>query len=82
MIGDIGAVHCRSTIQGLVTKWSTEAELVALSDSYYQGTHIRRILIAQGHETGPLTVYRDNISCFAPMKRGRSAAEKTRRIDD
>ena len=37
--------------------------------------------MAQGHTTGPLTVYQDNMSCLALMKRGRSAAEKTRHID-
>ena len=81
VVGDVGAVHCKSTKQGLVTKSSTEAELVALSDSCNQGIHVRRFLIAQGHETGPLTVYQDNMSCLALMKRGRSAAEKTRHID-
>jgi hypothetical protein len=81
VIGDIGAVHCKSTKQGLVTKSSTEAELVALSDSCNQGIHVRRFLIAQGHKTGPLTVYEDNMSCHALMKRGKSAAEKTRHID-
>ena len=37
--------------------------------------------MAQGHTTGPLTVYQDNMSCLALMKRGRSAAEKTWHID-
>jgi hypothetical protein len=46
VIRDIGAVHCRSTKQGLVTKSNTEAELVALSHSCNQGIHVRRFLIA------------------------------------
>jgi hypothetical protein len=36
VIGDIGAVHCRSSKQQIVAKSSTEAELVAQSDSANQ----------------------------------------------
>ena len=80
VIGDVGAVHCKSSKQSIVTKSSTEAELIALSDSANQGLFIRNFLIAQGHETGPVTMYQDNTSCMALMKRGRSGAERTRHI--
>ena len=33
VIGDVGAVHCRSTTQAIETKSSTETELVGMSDS-------------------------------------------------
>ena len=33
VIGDVGAVHCRSVKQQIVSKSSTEAELIGLSDS-------------------------------------------------
>jgi hypothetical protein len=33
VVGGVGAVHCKSVKQQIVTKSSTEAELVALSDS-------------------------------------------------
>jgi hypothetical protein len=36
VIGDLGAVHCRSSKQTIVTKSSTAAELVGLSDSANQ----------------------------------------------
>ena len=48
VIGDIGAVHCKSEKQRIVTKSSTEAELVALSDSCNQGLHVRKFLQSQG----------------------------------
>ena len=37
VIGEVGAVHCKSCKQSIVTKSSTEAELIALSDSANQG---------------------------------------------
>lgn len=80
VIGEVGAVHCRSTKQQIVTKSSTEAELVALSDSANQGLFMRNFLMAQGHSPGPVIIYQDNTSCMALVERGRSAAERTRHI--
>ena len=81
VIGDSGPVHCSSRKQSIVTKSSTESELVALSDSCNQGIHMRRFLIAQGYDMGPIEVFQDNKSTMAMIERGRSAAEKTRHID-
>lgn len=81
VVGEVGAVHCKSAKQQIVTKSSTEAELVALSDSANQGLHLRMFLIGQGHEVGPVTVYQDNLSCMAMIDRGRHGAERTRHID-
>ena len=64
VIGDVGAVHCRSAKQGIVSESSTEAELIGLSDSANQGIHTRMFLINQGHAMGPVTVYQDNMSCW------------------
>ena len=80
VIGDVGAVHCRSSKQLVVTKSSTEAELVGLSDSANQGIFIRNFLIAQGYGMPPVTILQDNQSCMALIDRGRSAAERTRHI--
>ena len=80
VIGDVGVVHCKSSKQSIVTKSSTEAELVALSDSANQGLHVRTFLIGQGHTVGAMTVYQDNTSCMALVERGRSGAERTRHI--
>lgn len=80
VIGDVGAVHCRSTKQNIVCKSSTEAELVGLSDSANQGIHIRNFLLLQGYKVPAVTVYQDNMSCMALIGRGRSGAERTRHI--
>jgi hypothetical protein len=81
IVGGTGAVHCKSGKQQIVTKSSTEAELVALSYSTSQGLHSRAFSMAQGYDCGPMTVYQDNMSTMALVERGRSAAERTRHID-
>ena len=80
VIGEVGAVHCRSSKQLIVTKSSTEAELVGLSDSANQGLFIRTFLIAQGYHMPAMTILQDNQSCMALIARGRSGAERTRHI--
>lgn len=80
VIGDLGAVHCKSSKQSIVTKSSTEAELIALSDSANQGLYIRNILLSQGYKMEPVTIYQDNTSCMALVDRGLSRAERTRHI--
>ena len=80
VIGDVGAVHCRSAKQNIVCKSSTEAELVGLSDTANQGIHIRNFLLLQGYKVPAVTVYQDNMSCMALIGRGRSGAERTRHI--
>ena len=81
VVGDAGAVHCRSSKQHIVTKSSTEAELVALSDSANQAIHVRRFLKGQGYTMGAITIFQDNQSCMVLIERGRSGAERTRHID-
>ena len=80
IVGALGAAHCKSAKQQIVTKSSTEAELVGLSDSANQGLHVRNFLMSQGYSLGPVIIYQDNMSCMALVERGRSAAERTRHI--
>ena len=80
VIGDVGAVHCRSAKQGIVAKSSPEAELIGLSDSTNQALHTRMFLINQGYTVGPVIAYQDNMLCMVLIDRGRSGAEKTRYI--
>ena len=81
VIGEVGAVHCRSSKQQIVCKSSTEAELVAISDCANQALYLRKFLEDQGHACPPVVVYQDNLSCMALVDRGRSGAELTRHID-
>jgi hypothetical protein len=79
-IGDMGPVHAKSTKQKIVTKSSTEAELVATSDSANQTLHLRKFLIEQGHDQGPVEIYQDNVSCMALINKGKSSSERTRHM--
>lgn len=80
LIGAVGSVHCKSAMQSIVSKSSTEAEFVALSDSSNQGLYTRNFPIAQGHEMEPVTIHQDNTSCMALIERERSGAERSRHI--
>ena len=64
-----------------MSKSSTEAELIALSDSANQALYLRWFLIDQGYEMGPVTFYQDNTSTMALVARGKPGAERTRHID-
>lgn len=81
VLGDGGPIYAKSCKQKIVTKSSTEAELVGLSDTASQAIHTRRFLIAQGYEMGPATIYQDNKSCMALIKRGGPGSERSRHID-
>ena len=81
VIGDTEAVHCRSCKQTSATKSSTEAGLMAVSDSANQGLYLLHFLIDQGHDTGPVTIYQDNTSTMALLARGRPGTERSRHID-
>jgi hypothetical protein len=58
-----GPVHVKSSKQKTVTKSSTEAELMGLSDMAGQAIHLRNFVIAQGYTLGPAILYQDNMSC-------------------
>ena len=64
-----------------MTKSSTEAELVGLSDAATQAIHTRNFIEAQGYTTSPLTIYQDNMSTIALIKRGEPCSERSRHIN-
>ena len=80
-LGKHGPVHAKSNKQKLVTKFSTEAELVSLSDNVSQVIWTRDFLMSQGYNMKAATVYQDNMSTMALAEKGRSTAEKTRHIN-
>ena len=81
IIGESGPVYAKSGKQKIVTKSSTEAELVALSDCVGQGILLRNFLVEQGYKMGPVVVYQDNMSTLALVRRGRPGSERSRHIN-
>lgn len=81
VLGEAGPLFAKSAKQKIVTKSSTEAELVGLSDTASQAIHLRNFIIAQGYETGPAVIYQDNMSCMALIKRGGPGSERSRHIN-
>lgn len=65
----------------LVTKSSTESELVALSDGLSQVIWLRDYMIFQGYNVRVATVFQDNQSTLALAERGFSNSERTRHIN-
>ena len=80
-LGEAGPVFVKSAKQKIVTKSSTESELVCLSDNASQALHLRNFVIAQGYEVGPAILYQDNMSTMALMKRGGPGSERSRHIN-
>ena len=77
-----GPFFVRSSKQKLVSKSSTEAELVAISDSLPALIWMRNLLIEQGMISAnvPITLHEDNQSTLALVKRGRPSGESSRHI--
>lgn len=80
VIGEAGPIFVRSTKQPIVAKSSTEAELVATSDSANQVFHVRNFIIEQGYGDKPATIFQDNMSCMALLAKGKSTSLRTRHI--
>ena len=80
VLGEAGPTFAKSAKQKIVTKSSTEAELVGLSDTASQAIHLRNLIIAQGYDLGPAVIYQDNLSCMALIKRGGPGSERSRHI--
>jgi hypothetical protein len=80
MIGESGPIHAKSVKQKIVTKSSTESELVATSDSANQTLHLRQFLVEQGYPQEAAEIFQDNISCMNLLKKGKSCSERTRHM--
>ena len=79
MIGG-ASIYVKSGKQKIVTRSSTEAELVGLSDALSQIIWTREFLISQGHHIGPAVVFQDNQSTICLVNRGKSMSERTRHV--
>ena len=78
-IGD-ATVYVKSSKQKIVTKSSTEAELVGISDALTQVLWTREFLIHHGIPVGPAVMYQDNKSTICLANRGKSTSERTRHV--
>ncbi len=76
-----GSIYSMSAGQKLVTRSSTESELVGLHDALPQALWTRRFLEAQGFEVVDTIIYQDNMSAMLLEKNGRaSSGKRTRHI--
>ena len=76
-----GAIHAKSNKQRLMTKSSTESELVGLSDTIPVVIWLRNLLLEQGYNVNPAIMYQDNMSTITMAKKGKSTNERTRHIN-
>ena len=76
-----GVVYAKSAKQKIVTKSSAESELVGLSDSTSQVIYCRDFLIGQGYKLDAATIYQDNMSTIALVKKGQPTSERSRHIN-
>ena len=79
MLGN-APVYFKSNKQKIVTRSSTEAELVGISDALSQILWTREYMMQQGHTLGPAILYQDNMSTIFLANKGRSTSERTRHI--
>jgi len=61
-----------STTHNIVTKCSTEAEVVGVSDGMGANLGLMYFLKEQGNDVGPLILYQDNTSAIILMEKGKS----------
>jgi hypothetical protein len=76
-----GPIMTKSTKQKIVTKSSTEAELVAQSDFASEALACQEFLRHQGESIGPAIIFQDNMSTIAMIENGMSRSDRTRHIN-
>ena len=75
-----GPIMAKSTKQKIVTKSSTEAELVGMSDSVSLVIWCRNFLESQGYKVPPAKVFQDNLSTIAMVRSGKPTSDRTRHV--
>jgi hypothetical protein len=76
-----GSIFVKSSKQKIVSKSSTESELVGLSDALSMIIWVRDFLIAQGYPMDSAVIYQDNKSTINLAEKGRSTSERTRHVN-
>ena len=79
MLGD-ATIYVKSGKQKIVTRSSTESELVGISDALSQILWTREFILAAGLHVGPAIIFQDNQSTIFLGKKGRSTSERSRHI--
>jgi len=74
-------VNAKSAKQKLVTKDSTEAELVAASDDGSSAIHLYHFMCSQGYKMKPITLLQDNMSTIAMIRKGAPTGKRNRHIE-
>lgn len=64
-----------------MTKSSTEAELVGLSDGASSVLWAREWLLAQGYTLSPTVIYQDNQGVLSLLAKGRNMKQRTRHLN-
>jgi hypothetical protein len=75
-----GPVWVKSVKQRLVSKSSTESEVIGVSDALSQIIWTRDFLIEQGYDVGPAVLKQDNQSSILMMERGEATSNRSRHI--
>jgi hypothetical protein len=75
-----GTILAFSSKQTIVTKSSSEAELVGLSDMLSPAIALRFFLLELGYDVPPVKVYQDNRSTIIMAHKGRPTGRRTRHI--
>jgi hypothetical protein len=78
---DSATIIARSGKQKLVTKSSTEAELVACSDSVSYGISLLRLLSELEVPNKGIVVHQDNLSTLSLIQNNKSTSQRTLHID-
>ena len=81
VFGKGGPLYVTSVKQSIVTKSSTEAELVAFSDVGSEAISLHNFSIAQGYPDVPAIMYQDNNSAMALIEKGGPCSKRSRHID-
>jgi hypothetical protein len=75
-----GPVMVRSTKLRMMTKSSTESELVAASDCGSDILFVRNFIMAQGKYKSPAKLFQDNQSTVKLLLNGRDSSKNTRHV--
>jgi hypothetical protein len=74
-------VGCWSIKQKLVTKSSSTAEVVAVSDGWTNAIWMRDIVMVQRYVLEPTKIYEDNQGVIKLMKSGMSPKQRTKHMN-